>query len=61
MTTCRETTRLLSDASERPLTREERHKVERHFEICPACRRCAQQFTLLRTAMRSLKATRLEA
>lgn len=54
MTTCLQVTRLVSDALERPLAREEQLAVERHFEICPACRRCAEQFSLLRRAMKRL-------
>ena len=60
MKTCFNVTRLLSDASERPLTREEHHEVAEHFKICPACQRCAQQFALLHRLMRGLQRTGFE-
>ena len=55
MTNCRETTRLLSDASERWLAAKERRDVERHFASCPACRRCAEQSSLLHRTMERLR------
>ena len=60
MTTCFEVTRLLSDASDRSLTRTEHRQLKRHFKICPACRRCSEQFRLLRRLVKNLQQTRIE-
>lgn len=51
---CRRSTRLLSEARERPLTEKEREDLRRHLEICPACRNCERQFETLRRGLRKL-------
>ncbi len=61
MTNCRQVTRLISEASDRLLATRERHVVEQHFQICPACRRCAEQFSLLHESVRRLRGERPEA
>ncbi len=61
MMECRQITRLISEVSDRPLVENERRAVERHFEVCPACRRCAAQFAVLRESVRSLRGQRLES
>ncbi len=60
MINCRQITRLLSASADRPLEEKERQQVDEHFEICPACRRCAGQFAVLRESVRSLRGQRLE-
>ena len=61
MSNCRQVTRLISEAADRPLATGERRVVEQHFEICPACRRCAGQFVLLRESVRRLRGERPES
>jgi predicted anti-sigma-YlaC factor YlaD len=51
---CREATRLLSDAQERELDTGDRARLRIHLAICQACRNVEQQFDLLRHAMRRL-------
>ena len=53
---CRLSTRLLSEALDRELTKEERDEVERHLAICPACTRCRRQFEGIRLALRRFAA-----
>jgi anti-sigma factor RsiW len=53
---CRQSSRLLSEALDRELTRDERRLIEEHLEICPACTRCRLQFETLRTAARRFAA-----
>lgn len=52
---CKESTRLLSEALERELTKEERAEVEKHLAVCPACTRCRKQFEELRRAVRRMR------
>ncbi|MCK2184521.1 zf-HC2 domain-containing protein [Halomonas getboli] len=47
MMKCKQATRLMSLALDRPLTRSERLSLRFHLAICGACRRCERQFTLL--------------
>lgn len=56
MTTCRQTTRLLSEALDRDLSIEERAEVERHLGKCAACTRCRGQFEEVRRALRKMAA-----
>ncbi len=53
---CRMSTRLLSEALERGLTKEEREEVERHLAICPACTQCRRHFEQIRAALRRFAA-----
>ncbi len=54
MMTCRQTSRLLSEALDRDLSIEERAEVERHLAKCAACTRCRGQFEELRRALRKM-------
>ena len=54
MMTCRQTSRLLSEALDRDLSIEERADVERHLAACRACTRCRGQFEELRRALRRM-------
>lgn len=56
MTTCRQISRLLSEALDRDLTAEEREMVVKHLAECPACTRCRGQFEEIRRAVRRLAA-----
>jgi anti-sigma factor RsiW len=58
VTNCRQVTRLISESADRRLAITEQDMIERHFEICPACRRCARQIDLLRESMRRLRGER---
>ncbi len=49
---CRMSTRFLSEALDRELTKEERDEVERHLTVCPACTECRRQFDDIRAALR---------
>ena len=49
-------TRLLSEALDRELTKEERDLIQRHLAICPACTRCQRQFEDIRLALRRFAA-----
>jgi len=53
---CREVTRLMSEAGERPLTRGERLALLLHKAICAGCRNYARHLTVLREAMRRFAA-----
>ncbi len=50
MPSCAESTRLMSAALERPLTRGERLALRWHLMMCGACRRCERQLDWLRQA-----------
>lgn len=50
--TCREMTRLLSDAMDRPLPWKTRVKMRLHFLICKWCERYKMQLRFLREAVR---------
>jgi anti-sigma factor RsiW len=54
MMTCRQTSRLLSEALDRDLSAEEREEVQRHLAVCRACTRCHGQFEELRQALRRM-------
>jgi hypothetical protein len=51
MMTCREASRLLSEAEDREIPAAER-AVEAHVAICKACQRLRLQFSDLRSIMR---------
>ena len=53
MKSCREVTRLLSEAQERPLTLGERTSLRIHLMICAACRNFGQQMHSLRQISRT--------
>ena len=54
MMTCRQTSRLLSEALDRDLSAEEREEVQRHLAVCGACTRRRSQFEELRRALRRM-------
>lgn len=45
---CRDATRLLSDALDRPLAPVETEDLDSHLRRCPRCVECGRQFRLLR-------------
>ena len=51
---CKETTRLLSQAEDRKLGFGERVALRVHFAICLGCRRAGRQMHFLRRAVREL-------
>jgi predicted anti-sigma-YlaC factor YlaD len=54
MLRCREVTRLVSEAQERPLGLQERMSLKMHMMMCSACRNFEDQMTTIRAAMRTL-------
>lgn len=50
MPSCAESTRLMSEAQERPLTRGERLALRWHLLLCAGCRRFERQLDWLRRA-----------
>jgi anti-sigma factor RsiW len=56
MMTCRQISRILSEALDRELTAAERETVVKHLAECPACTRCRGQFEEIRRAVRRLAA-----
>lgn len=54
MMNCRMATQLLSEALDRELTSGERHEIEEHLAICPACTNCRKQFLELRLGIRRM-------
>ena len=48
--TCRETSELLSQAQDRPLTRRERFLVHVHLPLCNGCRNFRAQLAFVRRA-----------
>lgn len=52
MLTCREATRLMSDAQDRPLAAGERLQLLAHLAACRGCRRYREQLDWLRRAVR---------
>jgi len=52
MLNCHDTTRLLSESRERPLTWRERMALRLHVMMCSGCRRFGQQVRLLAVAAR---------
>ena len=51
MLSCKEVTRLLSQAQDRPLALGERIKLRLHLVACTACTRYARQLAFMRTAL----------
>jgi anti-sigma factor RsiW len=51
---CKEATRLMSQAEDRELSAAERAALKVHLGICKACRVAAEQMQHLRRALRSL-------
>ena len=49
---CKEVSRLLSQAQERPMSRWQRLTVRWHLAVCSMCRAFDRQLTLMREAMR---------
>lgn len=52
MLTCKEATRMLSEAQDRPLTVAERMQVQMHLAMCRGCRNFREQMDFLRAACR---------
>ncbi len=50
MINCRQATRLMSEAQERPLTLGERLQIKLHILICSGCRNFRHHLTTLRNA-----------
>lgn len=55
---CRDATRLVLEAEERPLTLVERLSLRMHLAICAACPRFVRQVRLMRSAMGRWRAYR---
>ena len=51
MLSCKEVTRLLSQAQDRPLAIGERVKLRLHLLVCTACTRFERQLAFMRTAL----------
>lgn len=49
---CKDVSRLLSQAEERPMTAWERLRVKWHLAVCSMCRSFERQMTFMREAMR---------
>lgn len=49
---CKETSALLSQQQDRPLTWLEKARLRLHLVMCTGCRNCGRQIDFLRTAMR---------
>jgi len=56
MITCPESTRLLSRGMDARLSLFKRLALRSHLRICPACRRCDEQFRFLRSTMQRWRA-----
>ncbi|MBL8450500.1 MAG: zf-HC2 domain-containing protein [Dechloromonas sp.] len=56
MLSCKEATRLASQAMERPLTLAESIGLRMHQVICAGCRRAEKQFRFLRDAAKAWRA-----
>lgn len=54
MLSCKEATRLLSEAQDRPLGLAEKLQLEIHLAICQGCRNFRRQMDFLRAACRRL-------
>lgn len=52
MPSCKETSVLLSQGQDRPLTWLEKIRVRLHLALCAGCRNCDRQIDFLRAAMR---------
>ncbi len=57
MLSCREATRLMSEAQERSLSWRERVALMFHAMMCSGCRNARKQFLLLRQAIRRYVST----
>jgi anti-sigma factor ChrR (cupin superfamily) len=55
MLSCKEATRLLSQAQDRRLTPVERIKLALHVVACTACKRFARQLALIRGALARMR------
>ncbi len=53
---CKDVSRLLSQAQDRPLTRWQRWRMRMHLSVCAACSRVDAQIRFLRRAMHRLRA-----
>jgi hypothetical protein len=51
MLSCKDVTRLLSQAQDRPLTLAEAIKLRLHLLVCTACARFSRQLAFMRTAL----------
>ena len=51
MLSCKEATRRLSQAQDRPLSLGQRVKLRLHLLVCTACTRFARQLAFMRTAL----------
>ena len=51
MLSCKEATRLLSQAQDRPLNYAERIKLRLHLGVCIACTRFSRQLAFMRDAL----------
>lgn len=56
MLSCRESTRLLSESQDRPLTLTEKLELRFHTVICKGCRNFGKSLTAIRSAMQSYAA-----
>lgn len=54
MLSCKEATRLLSEAQDRPLGLAEKLQLEMHLTLCRGCRNFRRQMDFLRAACRRL-------
>ena len=54
MLTCKEATRIMSEAQDRKLGAGERLQLEMHLTLCRGCRNFRQQMEFLRAACRRL-------
>ncbi len=52
MLTCKEATRMMSEAQDRPLSIGERLQLQMHLAMCRGCRNFRVQMDFLRTACR---------
>jgi hypothetical protein len=52
MLSCKQTSQLLSQSLDRPLSARERFALRLHLWICKYCRRFGQQINLLRTTVK---------
>lgn len=55
MVTCKDASRLLSQAQDRRLTLVERLKLRVHLAVCDACTRFSVQLAVMRRAMRQFR------
>ncbi len=56
MLSCKEATRLLSQAQDRPLTYSDRVKLRLHLAACVACTRFSRQLAFMREALSRYRA-----